>query len=106
MRGRFFNTTFISIHAPTEEKEEDIKDQFYERLERTYDEIPRNDIKIILGDFNAKIGKEVMYRPAISTHSKQETSNENGQKVVDFTLGKNMCISITYFPHKNIHKET
>jgi hypothetical protein len=28
MRGRFFNTTFVSIHAPAEEKEEDIKGQF------------------------------------------------------------------------------
>jgi hypothetical protein len=36
-------------------------------LERTYDEIPRNDIKIILGDFNAKIDKDVMYTPAIGT---------------------------------------
>jgi hypothetical protein len=106
MRGRFFNTTFISIHAPTQETEEDIKDQFYERLERTYDEIPRNDIKIILGDFNAKIGKEVMYRPAIGTHSRHETSNENGRRVVDFTLWKNMCISSIYFPQINIHKET
>jgi hypothetical protein len=79
MRGRFFNMTFISIHAPTEEKEEDIKDEFYERLERTCDEIPRNDIKIIVRDFIAKIGKEVMYRPAIGTHSRYEKSNENGQ---------------------------
>jgi hypothetical protein len=75
-------------------------------LERTRDEIPRNDIKIILGDFNAKIGKEVMYRPAIRTHSRHETSNDDGRRVVDFTLGKNMCISSTYFPYKNIHKET
>jgi hypothetical protein len=75
-------------------------------LERTYDEIPRNDIKIILGDCNAKIGKEVTYRPAIGTHSRHETSNENGRRVVDFTLGKNMCISSMYLPHKNIHKET
>jgi endonuclease/exonuclease/phosphatase family metal-dependent hydrolase len=70
------------------------------------DEIPRNDIKIILGDFNAKIGKEVMCRLAIGSHSRHETSNKNGRKVDDFTLGKNVCISSTYFPHKNIHKET
>jgi hypothetical protein len=27
-------------------------------------------------------------------------------RVVDFALGKNMCISSTYFSHKNFHKET
>jgi hypothetical protein len=75
-------------------------------LERTYDEIPRNDIKIILGNFNTKIGKEVMYRTAVGIHSRHETSNENGRRVADFTLGKNMRTSSTYFPHKNIHKET
>jgi hypothetical protein len=94
------------MHLQKKKKQEDIKDQFYERLERIHDGIPRNDIKIILGDFNAKIGKKVMYRPAIGTHSRHETSNENRQRVVYFTLGKNMCISSTYFPHKNIHKET
>ena len=57
--GKFKNCRFISAHAPTEEKSEREKDQFYERLERMYRPWPSYDIKIILGDMNAKVGKEI-----------------------------------------------
>jgi len=39
-------------------KEEDIKEQFYEELQRTLDRVPKHDVTIILGDMNAKLGKK------------------------------------------------
>jgi hypothetical protein len=56
IRGRSFNTTYKSIHAPTEEK-----DTFYENLEQKiyiYIQTLNKEIKIIIGDFNTKISKE------------------------------------------------
>jgi hypothetical protein len=58
IRGRFFNTTIICVHTPTEEKDEIQKDDFYEDLERIYMKIPKHDIKVVMGDFNSKVGKE------------------------------------------------
>jgi hypothetical protein len=75
-------------------------------LEQIYNETPKNDIKIILGDFNAKIGKEQLFKPIIGMHSKHEESSENGLRSIDFAAGKNMRTSSTFFPHKTIHKET
>jgi hypothetical protein len=75
-------------------------------LEQIYNETQNNDIKIILGDFNAKICKEQLFKPIIGMHSKHEESSENGLRAIDFAAGKNMCISSTFFPHKTIHKET
>lgn len=105
-RGRFFNYTFISVHAPTEEKEEELKDQFYEELEKRYDEAPRHDIKIIIGDLNAKVGQEEEFRPTIGTQSLQLESNDNGLRLIDFAMAKDMVISSTTFEHKRIHKQT
>jgi hypothetical protein len=33
VKGRFFNYSLINIHAPTNDSEEEFKDQFYEQLE-------------------------------------------------------------------------
>lgn len=106
IRGKMFNITFINAHAPTEDSEECDKDSFYENLEKLYDHAPRHDVKIVLGDFNAKIGKEKAFRPTIGKESLHEESNNNGTRLIDFATGKGMSISSTKFPHKNIHKIT
>jgi hypothetical protein len=33
------------------------KDRFYEELEYVFDTLPKYHIKILLGDFNAKVGR-------------------------------------------------
>jgi endonuclease/exonuclease/phosphatase family metal-dependent hydrolase/ribosomal protein S28E/S33 len=106
IKTTFFNVWLINIHAPTEDKDDDIKDEFYSLLEYTYDSLPSNDMKIVLGDFNAKVGKEETYKGTIGGHSLHDTSNDNGQRVVDFASSRNIVVSSTFFPHRNIHKRT
>ena len=106
MKGQFFNTTIINAHAPTEDTDDEAKERFYEELERAYDDAPRHDIKIILGDMNAKVGKETIFRPTIGTESLHTESNDNGVRLVEFAISKGMTVSSTKFPHKNVHKAT
>jgi len=103
---RWFNVILIYRYAPTEDKEDEIKNIFYENLVNECDRIPTNKVKILLGDFNAKIGQEVEYRPTIGKESLHRTSNDNGTRLVNFATTRNMIISSTTFPHKDIHKET
>jgi hypothetical protein len=49
-RGRFNNLSLICSHAPTEEKNECIKDSFHEKLETIVTGCPKNDIKILVVD--------------------------------------------------------
>jgi hypothetical protein len=42
-----------------------VKDSFYEELERVFDNFPKYHMKILLGDFNAKVGKEDIFKPTI-----------------------------------------
>lgn len=106
MRGRFYNITIICAHAPTEEAEDEVKEQFYAELERAYQSSSTNDMKIVIGDMNAKVGKESAFRPVIGNHSLHEVSNDNGTRLVDFASANNMRIGGTLFPHRNIHKMT
>ena len=58
MRNKIANITIVNIYAPTEESDEEKKNEFYEELEKTCDRIGKHDTLILLGDFNGKIGKE------------------------------------------------
>lgn len=52
------NITVICTHAPTEEKEEQEKKVFYEELELAWNRTSRHDVKVVLGNFKAKLGRE------------------------------------------------
>jgi hypothetical protein len=40
LRGRWCNIIVLNAHAPTEEKNDDAKDSFYEELEQVFDHFP------------------------------------------------------------------
>lgn len=106
LKGTLFNITIICAHAPTEESTDEDKDLYYSQLEAAYDEAPAHDVKMILGDFNAKVGKEDVLWPTIGKESLHDECNDNGLRLVELATSKGMTVSSTKFPHKNIHKVT
>lgn len=106
MKGVQYNVSIISAHAPTEEKDENIKDGFYDALERVIDTMPKQDMRMLCGDFNAKIGREPSLFPTIGKHSLHNISNDNGLRLIETATANNMLIKSTMFPHKDIHKQT
>ena len=68
--------------------------------------VPKHDIKLIIGDFNAKVGldntgfEDVMGKHGVGVR------NDNGSRLVDFCDYNNLVITGTCFPHKEIHKLT
>jgi len=92
------NIALICTYAPAESADEDSKDNFYEDLIQACDKLPGNLIKIVLGDLNAKCGREMQFSPTLGKESLHETSNGNGLRLISFAAGKNMIISSTTFP--------
>jgi hypothetical protein len=64
LRSRWCHIIVLNIHAPTEDKTDDVKDSFYEKLERVVDKFPKYHMKILL-DFNAKVGRKDIFKPTI-----------------------------------------
>jgi hypothetical protein len=104
--GRWCHTTVLNVHAPTEVKINDVKDSSYEELKRVFDKFPKYHTKILLGDLNAKVGKEDIFKPTIGNETLYEISNDNGVRLVNFATSKNFRVKSMMFPHRNIRKYT
>jgi len=63
-------------------------------------------MKMLLGDFNAKMGRENIFKPTIRQESLHQDSNDNGVSLVNFATSQNLVVKSTMFPHRNIHKYT
>jgi hypothetical protein len=45
-------------------------------------------MKILLGDFNAKVGRENIFKPTIGNESLHQGSIDNGVRIVNFATSK------------------
>jgi hypothetical protein len=106
LRGRWCHILLLNVYAPTEDKTDDVKDSFYEELEHLFDKFLKYHMKILLGDFNAEVGREDIFKSTIVNESLNEISNDNGVRLVNFATSKNLRVRSTMFPHRNIHKYT
>ena len=70
----------VNVHTLSEEKSDESKDSFNEELEQVFDHFLKYHMKMLVGDFNAKVGRENIFKPTIG----QESSNDNGVRLVNF----------------------
>jgi hypothetical protein len=84
LRGHWCHIIVLNIHAPTEDKTADVKDIFYEELDHVFYKVPKYCMKILLGDFNAKISREDIFKPTIENESLHEISHDNEVRLANF----------------------
>jgi hypothetical protein len=106
LRGCWCHILVLNVHAPTKDKTDDVKNSFCEELGRGFDKFLKYHMKILLGDFNAKVGREDIFKLTIGNGSLRKISNDNGVRLVNFAISKNLGVKSTMFPHRNMHKYT
>jgi exonuclease III len=84
LSGPLCHIFVLNDHTPTEDETDDVKDSFYEELERVFDKFPKYHTKILLGDFNAKVDRQDTFKPTNGNVSLHENSNYNGYRLVIF----------------------
>ena len=98
--------TFITSYAPTSSATDDEMEEFYCDLESTVDKNSRTDVLILLGDFNAKIGKPTQADYDVMGSYGFGERNERGQVLINFLRAKNFFAMNTMFKKNEKRRAT
>ena len=95
------NLCILQIYAPTSTADTETIDEWYNQLEQVIRDIPKKDVKIIQGDWNAKLGEESKsdFNNLMGRYSNRET-NERGKDMLEFMSRWNLYACNTKFKHK------
>jgi hypothetical protein len=104
--SKHVKVTIIQIYSPTNDAEEEEKDEFYEQLQKEIDITPKHDMLIFMGDANGKVGCDNQNHRRTLGKEGLGTMNENGERLVDLCEEYDLVIGGTLFKHKEIHKYT
>jgi len=88
LRGHWCNIIVLNVRASSEEKSDDTKDSSSEELEQVFDHFPKYHTKSLLGDLNAKLGREDIFKPTTGNECIHQDSNDNGVRIVNFATTK------------------
>jgi hypothetical protein len=98
LKGCWCDMIVLNVHAPTEDKIDDMKNRFCEELECVFNKFHKYYMKILLGDFIAKIGMEDIFKQTAENKSLHESCSSNGVRAVNFVTSKNLAVESTTVP--------
>jgi hypothetical protein len=87
---------------PTEEKISDMKDSFHEELESALDTFPKYHTKILLREFNAKVGRDDVFKQRTGNKSLHEIITDNVVRAGNLVTHNNLTVTSTMFSYRNI----
>ena len=102
-QGHFI--TLVSVYAPTMSHTPDECPDFYASLSLVVSKVPFSDKLAILGDFNARVGRDNTTWQVLGAHD-IGNCNCNGIDLLTFCTQHNLCITNTLFRQKTKHKTT
>ncbi|KAK2708610.1 hypothetical protein QYM36_014267 [Artemia franciscana] len=72
------------------------KDDFYRVLSNVFAKVHRHDIVTLCGDFNAKVGSDASYSPAILGKHGLGEINDNGVRLIDFCATHELIVGASW----------
>jgi exonuclease III len=98
--------TIISAYAPTLTSPDDAKEQFYEDLNQLIRDTHTSDKLLILGDFNARVGRDSDdWKGVLGPHGVGK-ANSNGLLLLSMCAEHRLCITNTTFRQADKYKTT
>ena len=98
--------TIISVYAPTMTNPDENKEAFYNQLASVLSGIPRTDKLLLIGDFNARIGRENDKWPLVMGKHGIGKCNSNGELLLALCSEFELIVTNTMFKQKDERKTT
>ena len=100
----------ITVYGPTSQCGDSEKDQFWTELQETYDAYPADQITLITGDTNCRVGSRSMQdceevREVLGPEG-LGPRNANGERLLQFCIQNQLRIEHTFHPHSESRKAT
>ena len=95
------NATIVSAYAPTMSNPEKNKETFYSQLKRTLRNIPSTDKLLLIGDFNARIGRENYKWPSALGKYGIGKCNSNEELLLALCTEFDLIVTNTMFKQKD-----
>ena len=106
LEGKPFNISIIQVYAPTQDHGDEEIEAFYEEIEKAIKIVKSDEVLIVMGDWNAKVGDEPI--PGVMGRFGLGNQNERGQRLQQFCMEKPTRYCEYILPAKrqeNIHLE-
>lgn len=94
----------ISAYAPTLDAQDEVKEAFYADLDKILSEVPKEDKLILLGDFNARVGRNHHLWSSMLGREGVGNTNSNGILLLTKCSEHNLVITNTLFHQKTKFK--
>ena len=104
--ARPFNIALIQVYSPTADAEEEEIDQFYEELDTAKKHCKSQEVVIIMGDLNAKVGRG-RDEDTVGPHG-LGIRNDRGERWIEWCKSNEQVIMNTWFelPKRRLHTWT
>ena len=95
---------FVCAYAPVSGSDERVREEFWEKLDECLGGFGVRDRICVLGDLNARVGNTIV-RDVVGPFGVGGI-NENGTKLVEMCIARELIIGNTWFKKRLIHKFT
>ncbi|PFX34407.1 Craniofacial development protein 2 [Stylophora pistillata] len=95
------NATVISAYAPTLDAEEEVKEAFYADLDELISATPTQDKLIILGNFNARVGRDHNIWEGVIGKNEVRKANSSGNTLLAKCAEHNLPTTNTVFRQRD-----
>lgn len=87
----------IQVYIPTSDADEELIEEFYGTLEVKINKLPRKEMLILMGDFNAKVGSttNVYHIGTVVGKYGLGEGNERGERLLQFCIDNDFTITNT-----------